>query len=111
MATTTTTLTTTSPQLSIELQPVEIHSLPESLEPSSELRSQSTPANAIDAESVKELPLLKLLSSGLSFLVAGINDGSLGALVPYILATYGVSTSLGKSRTRYKESKSCRSSD
>ncbi|KAH8667624.1 major facilitator superfamily domain-containing protein [Tricladium varicosporioides] len=37
---------------------------------------------------------LKLLSSGSSFFVAGINDGSLGALLPYMLSTYHISTSM-----------------
>lgn len=50
--------------------------------------------NAVEAENSSPLPILKLLSSGLSFLVAGINDGSLGALIPYILSTYHISTSM-----------------
>ncbi|RFU35480.1 hypothetical protein B7463_g876, partial [Scytalidium lignicola] len=37
---------------------------------------------------------LKLLSSGFSFFVAGANDGSMGALIPYILRNYNVGTSL-----------------
>lgn len=36
--------------------------------------------------------LLKLLSCSFSFLFAGTNDGSLGALIPYILRTYNIST-------------------
>jgi len=37
--------------------------------------------------------VLKLLSSGFSFFVAGTIDGSLGALVPYMLMSYDVGTS------------------
>ncbi|ELR07270.1 hypothetical protein VC83_07755 [Pseudogymnoascus destructans] len=35
---------------------------------------------------------LKLASAPFAFFTAGVNDGSLGALVPYILHTYGIST-------------------
>lgn len=38
--------------------------------------------------------LFKLASAGLSFLCAGMNDGSLGALIPYILRAYNVNTDL-----------------
>jgi hypothetical protein len=37
---------------------------------------------------------LKLLSAGFSFFVAGTNDGSMGALLPYILQDYRIGTSL-----------------
>ena len=37
--------------------------------------------------------VLKLLSSGFSFFVAGTLDGSLGPLVPYVLMTYDIGTS------------------
>lgn len=40
------------------------------------------------------LPLLKLLSAGFSFFVAGTNDGSIGALIPYILSSYHIGTSI-----------------
>ncbi|PQE11485.1 MFS transporter protein [Rutstroemia sp. NJR-2017a BBW] len=40
------------------------------------------------------MPLvLKLTSAILAFFTAGLNDGSLGSLIPYILTTYTVSTS------------------
>jgi len=38
--------------------------------------------------------LFKLASAGLSFLCAGLNDGSLGALIPYILRSYHIDTDL-----------------
>lgn len=36
---------------------------------------------------------LKLLSSGFSFFVAGTNDGSMGALLPYVIGNYNIGTS------------------
>jgi hypothetical protein len=38
--------------------------------------------------------LLKVLSAGFSFFVAGVNDGSIGALLPYVLREYDVSTAV-----------------
>ncbi|KAL2786756.1 major facilitator superfamily domain-containing protein [Aspergillus keveii] len=43
---------------------------------------------------VPRLLLLKLISSGFSFFVAGVNDGSLGALIPYIRTEYGIDTNM-----------------
>ncbi|KAL2851561.1 major facilitator superfamily domain-containing protein [Aspergillus pseudoustus] len=43
---------------------------------------------------VPRLLLVKLISSGFSFFVAGINDGSLGALIPYIRNEYGIDTNV-----------------
>lgn len=37
---------------------------------------------------------LKLISAGFSFFVAGINDGSLGALIPWIIRDYGLNTAI-----------------
>jgi hypothetical protein len=37
---------------------------------------------------------VKLLSAGYSFFVAGTNDGSMGALLPYMLQYYEINTSL-----------------
>jgi hypothetical protein len=36
---------------------------------------------------------LKLFSAGFSFFVAGTNDGSMGALLPYIIHYYNIGTS------------------
>lgn len=38
--------------------------------------------------------LLKLISAGFSFFVAGVNDGSLGALIPYVIRSYGITTAV-----------------
>jgi fucose permease len=37
---------------------------------------------------------LKLLSAGFSFFVAGVNDGSTGALIPYVIRSYGITTAV-----------------
>ncbi|KAI5468125.1 major facilitator superfamily domain-containing protein [Mariannaea sp. PMI_226] len=37
---------------------------------------------------------LKILSAGFSFFVAGVNDGSLGALVPFVIRDYGINTAI-----------------
>ena len=36
----------------------------------------------------------KILAIGFSFLFAGLNDGSLGALTPYVIRTYHVGTEM-----------------
>lgn len=36
----------------------------------------------------------KVLSAGLSFFVAGVNDGSLGSLIPYVIRTYDIGTNM-----------------
>ncbi|KAL4864942.1 hypothetical protein BDV12DRAFT_158379 [Aspergillus spectabilis] len=43
---------------------------------------------------VPRLLLLKLISAGFSFFVAGVNDGSLGALIPYIRQEYNIDTNM-----------------
>lgn len=51
-------------------------------------------ANNVDPAEEPLTPFLKLklASAAFAFFTAGVNDGSLGALVPYILHTYGIST-------------------
>lgn len=36
----------------------------------------------------------KILSAGVSFFVAGVNDGSLGSLIPYVIHTYSIGTNM-----------------
>ena len=38
--------------------------------------------------------LLRLISAGFSFFVAGINDGSLGVLIPWVIRDYGINTAI-----------------
>ena len=52
---------------------------------------QDTPAQN-DPEEGLPVPVVKLVGSGFSFFCAGVNDGTLGALVPYILSTFAIGT-------------------
>lgn len=36
----------------------------------------------------------KILSAGVSFFVAGVNDGSLGSLIPYVIRSYNIGTNM-----------------
>ncbi|KAK3385971.1 MFS transporter [Podospora didyma] len=38
--------------------------------------------------------LLKLICAGFSFFVAGVNDGSIGALIPHVIRYYGITTAI-----------------
>jgi len=38
--------------------------------------------------------ILKLISAGFSFFVAGVNDGSMGPLVPYFMREYQINTTI-----------------
>ncbi|KAL1893563.1 hypothetical protein Sste5346_006393 [Sporothrix stenoceras] len=46
----------------------------------------------VPAKDMDGATYLKIASAGFSFFVAGVNDGSIGALLPYILQTYGITT-------------------
>lgn len=41
--------------------------------------------------------LFRFISCGVSFFVAGVNDGSLGALLPYVIRSYGLTTAIASS--------------
>ncbi len=41
-----------------------------------------------------KLPLLKIFSASFSFFVAGVNDGSVGPLIPYVIRDYHVNTAI-----------------
>lgn len=53
---------------------------------------QTTAVEAVPA--LDRATLLKLIAAGYSFFCAGVNDGSLGPLIPYLLRTYNISTNL-----------------
>lgn len=38
--------------------------------------------------------LLKVVSASFSFFVAGVNDGSVGAIIPYVIRQYNVNTAI-----------------
>lgn len=47
-------------------------------------------ANVVQSEPVT--PFLKLIVAGYSFFCAGVNDGTLGPLIPYILGSFAIGT-------------------
>ncbi|KAF7562845.1 hypothetical protein G7046_g1263 [Stylonectria norvegica] len=66
-------------------------------------RPRTVPADRVEREEIQQsgngakfdrATYLKLLSAGFSFFVAGVNDGSIGALVPYIIRDYGITTAI-----------------
>lgn len=64
------------------------------LEPSVPPRDLANNHHASEPLPHSRATILKLASAGLSFFCAGMNDGSLGALVPYILRHYDINTDL-----------------
>lgn len=66
---------------------IELHSIQRDI--------SSAPRDAEGEDDLSQLTrtnVLKVLAASLSFFFAGSNDGSLGALTPYILRTYHVGT-------------------
>ncbi|KAL7930787.1 MFS general substrate transporter [Trichoderma chlorosporum] len=55
--------------------------------------SETEPAPRPDRRLNKSM-YLKLISAGFSFFVAGVNDGSIGALIPYVIREYDISTAI-----------------
>lgn len=65
--------------------------------PSADQTGQLAPKNEQAAYSQGKLTkgtYLKLISAGFSFFVAGVNDGSIGALLPYIIREYNINTAI-----------------
>lgn len=77
-----------SSDISIQLRPKQ----PEELTDEHQSIQQLDVENS-HIEDTVSLRYSKLFSAGFSFFVAGTNDGSLGALLPYILSTYHIGTS------------------
>lgn len=69
--------------MGLELQPV--HKDTEASVP-----AEVPPVDAVDAQSDASIP--KLVVAGFSFFCAGVNDGTLGPLIPYMLITFGIGT-------------------
>lgn len=55
--------------------------------------SQETQARVHRQVGTEEKKTVRVLAAAFCFLVAGVNDGSLGALVPYLLRSYGLTPS------------------
>ncbi|KAF2226020.1 major facilitator superfamily domain-containing protein [Elsinoe ampelina] len=75
-----------------EIEPVELQ-----IQPSTENDEHLTAepeSNVTEEQTMSRLVLCRLLAIGLSFFVTGLNDGSLGALIPYIIRSYNISTGL-----------------
>lgn len=66
----------------IELQPTQEEAVPTNTE--GKTTNEET--------ALTKKTLLKVIAASISFFFAGNNDGSLGALTPYILRTYNVGT-------------------
>ena len=84
MSTTTHTVTIESPApVQYELREIRKQTSPLRAEPQQEVRvDQQSPSS----------PWLKLLVAGLSFFCAGVNDGTLGPVIPYILDSFSIGT-------------------
>ncbi|SPO03031.1 related to tetracycline resistance proteins [Cephalotrichum gorgonifer] len=91
--------TTTTTQLEPAARVAEDHELSELGQTSrGQVLGQTPPAGGdVGPEEKKKLDrktILKLTSAGFCFFVAGVNDGSIGALVPYVIREYGVNTAI-----------------
>ncbi|KAM0219938.1 hypothetical protein ACHAQD_006276 [Fusarium lateritium] len=78
-----------------------------------ELRNLDSPNGSANSANDTEPPpttkptraeLLKIFSAGISFFVAGVNDGSIGALIPHIIRDYDVTTAIVSSSLADKNS-------
>lgn len=52
------------------------------------------PQDAPADERLDRQMILKLVAAGFSFFVSGINDGSIGPLIPYIIREYNLTTAV-----------------
>lgn len=77
---------------------IELTQLPESRETGVRSESQDHLAAGNTGSPKRDWKLLfQLMSCGVSFFVAGVNDGSLGALLPYVIRSYGLTTAIASS--------------
>ncbi|KAI5211909.1 hypothetical protein AUEXF2481DRAFT_2284 [Aureobasidium subglaciale EXF-2481] len=51
-------------------------------------------AEVSETSDLDRTTLLKLISAGFSFFVAGVNDGSLGVLIPWVIRDYDINTAI-----------------
>ncbi|KAJ6091651.1 hypothetical protein N7467_003620 [Penicillium canescens] len=66
------------------------------LQPTSHTEANTTENESPQYQSPPEVKWMypKILSAGLSFFVAGVNDGSLGSILPYVIRSYDISTDM-----------------
>lgn len=87
--------TTTTTQLEPPVA-AEVHELGELGETTGGQVLGPTPpdADGPDEKKLDRKAILRLTSAGFCFFVAGVNDGSIGAPVPYVIRDYGVNTAI-----------------
>lgn len=56
--------------------------------------SSTSPEEYTEAAPLTFKTYAKIFSGSFSFLVAGVNDGSVGALIPYIMPQYQINTAI-----------------
>ena len=85
-----------TPPAAVDAERADGIELPEIQEQTSGLHGEAQYATqAVDAvPPIDNATLLRLICAGYSFFCAGVNDGSLGPMIPYILRTYNISTNL-----------------
>lgn len=72
-----------------------LRTLPLQVQSASTTMDSSQTTNQHEAQSASSRRiLLQLVSAGFSFFVAGVNDGSLGSVIPYIRSAYHIGTNL-----------------
>ncbi|OMP88699.1 Bypass of stop codon protein 6 [Diplodia seriata] len=59
-----------------------------------ELANIAQPAEAEWEPTTPKATYIKVVSAAFSFFVAGVNDGSLGALIPYLIRSYDINTAM-----------------
>ncbi|KAJ5985520.1 hypothetical protein N7499_008196 [Penicillium canescens] len=66
------------------------------LQPTSHTEANTNENEGTQDQSPPEVKWMypKILSAGLSFFVAGVNDGSLGSILPYVIRSYDISTDM-----------------
>ncbi|KAI1447178.1 MFS general substrate transporter [Annulohypoxylon stygium] len=84
------TQTQTTPTETGSLSITELRRLPS--KDAEAIPVEEPPAEAEVVRSEPATPVLKLIVAGYSFFCAGVNDGTLGPLIPYILSTFGIGT-------------------
>ncbi|PLB53598.1 MFS general substrate transporter [Aspergillus steynii IBT 23096] len=58
------------------------------------LQGESDPRVEEEAPTPEPTPYLKIFSAGFSFFVAGVNDGSLGSVIPHLMRSYEIDTNM-----------------
>lgn len=53
-----------------------------------------TPTEPPREQKIDKATLLKLIASGFGFFISGVNDGSVGPLLPYMIQDYNINTAV-----------------